>query len=356
MERDFADAERNCCLRTAREIGSRHSHLPGAPREGELSSNPEIGIAEKSSGAAASHASKRRVEATSAHEFSANRHHERSMDESKDPKDEPRVAAFLLPDTFGGAIGSRLATAISRQLRDEFAPPPQTPIYEGPHFVYEMNPRLFLGRRGRGSLRVAWDTNLLIDYFQHGRAMWEGASIPEAVPGSYGEELEALQLVMAIWILRDIRFYILQRTLTDAKGALAARHLEQRLAAFRSFAAALRFNEEPGDPHEAPPLVLPRSELERALASAPPGNDRALVQEAVLKGMHVFLTRDAGVLRAAPTLGALGLLLATPADLLEELTACGALHCLLHPRFAYWELPARERVTNLYEAALAPSG
>jgi hypothetical protein len=270
-------------------------------------------------------------------------------------EDEPRVAAFLLPDTFGGRIGSHLATAISRQLCDEFAPPPQTPISEGPHFVYEMNPRLFLGRRGRGALRVAWDTNLLIDYFEHGRALWEAESLPETVPGSYGEELEALQIVMAIWILRDIRFYILERTLTDARGALATRHLEARLSAFRAFTAALRFSEETGDPREAPPLVLPRTELERALASVPAGNDRVLVREAALKGMHVFLTRDVGIHRAAPALGAFGLLLASPGDLLEELTACGALHCLLHPRFAYWELPARERVTHLYEAALAPS-
>lgn len=113
----------------------------------------------------------------------------------------------MLPDTFGATIGSRLVSELSRGLRREFAPPSGTPVAEGPHFVYQDNPRLFLGRRGRGPLRVAWDTNLLIDYFEHGRALWENKSLPELVPGTYGEELEGLQIVMAVWILRDIRFY-----------------------------------------------------------------------------------------------------------------------------------------------------
>lgn len=123
---------------------------------------------------------------------------------------EPSVAAFVLADTFGDAIASRLATAVSRRLRDDFAPPAGTPIVEGPHFFYEHNPRLFLGRRGRGPLRIACDTNLLIDYFEHGRALWEGKSLPELVPGAWGEELEGLQIIMATGILRDIRFYILR--------------------------------------------------------------------------------------------------------------------------------------------------
>ena len=270
-------------------------------------------------------------------------------DDSSDP--EARVAAFLLPDTFGDTVGSRLATAVSRRLR-EFAPPPGTPIFEGPHFVYHENRRLFLGRRGRGPLRIAWDTNLLIDYFQHGRALWEGASLPELVPGDYGEELEGLQIITAVSVLRDIRLYILEGSLGDAKRKLDARRLGERLQAFREFAGALH-TVEANNESEPPPLVLPDSELQRALKGVPAGNDRGLVEEAARQRMHVFLTRDTGVLRAAPALRPFGLYVGTPLDLLEELTACGGLFCLTDPRFAYWPLPNRERVAHLYHATLA---
>jgi len=42
----------------------------------------------------------------------------------------------------------------------------------------EQTPRLFLGRRGRGPLCIAWDTNLLLDYFQHGRALGMASPYP----------------------------------------------------------------------------------------------------------------------------------------------------------------------------------
>ena len=265
---------------------------------------------------------------------------------------EARVAAFLLADTFGGTIGSRLATAVSGRLRDEFMPSPETPIFEGPQFVYAENRRLFLGRVGRGPLRIAWDTNMLIDYFQHGRALWEGASLPELIPGTHGEELEGLQIVTAISVLRDIRFYVLQGTLGDAKRALDARRLGERLQALREFAGALNAV-DPNDECEPLPLILPDSELQRALTSVPAGTDRALVAESARRRMHVFLTRDKGVLRAAAALRPFGLYIGTPLDVLEELTACGALFCLTDPRYGYWPLPNQERVAHLYRATLA---
>lgn len=270
-----------------------------------------------------------------------------------DPFPERQIAAFVLPDTFGATIGSRLLSGVSRELRREFAPPSGTPIVEGPHFVYQDNPRLFLGRRGRGPLRIAWDTNLLIDNFEHGRALWENKSLPELVPGAYGEELDGLQVLMAIWILRDIRFYVMHGTLLDAKRALSARRLSQRLQAFREFAGALSFVESEDDEREPPPLLLPDSELQSALTRLPAGNDRSLVEESVRQRVHVFLTRDAGLLRARAAMEAFGLYVGSPLDLLEEITACGALYCLTDPRFAYWPLPARERVAHLYHATLA---
>jgi hypothetical protein len=265
---------------------------------------------------------------------------------------EPEFAAFLMPDSVGFLIGRRLATTMSRLLRDEFAPPAEMPVIEGPHFVYEQNLDLFLGRRGRGPLRVAWDTNLLIDYFEHSRALWDGDPLPDIVPGDYGEQLEALQVVMAMWVLRDIRFYIPRRTLRDAKRKLHQRHLEQRQQAFKEFANALSLAGDASEERESPPMILPESELERALQDVPAGNDRGLVEESVRQRMHVFMTRDVKVLRAAPALRPLGLYIATPGDLLEQLSASGAILCLLHPRFAYWPLPDTQRVAHLYRAAL----
>jgi hypothetical protein len=39
---------------------------------------------------------------------------------------------------------------------------------EGGGFFYENCPELFLGRAGYGPLRIAWDTNVLIDYAEFG--------------------------------------------------------------------------------------------------------------------------------------------------------------------------------------------
>src|SRR5207248_614419 len=117
----------------------------------------------------------------------------------------------------------------SALLQDDLVPPRGFPVVEGPHFVYAQGQRLFLGRRGRGPLRIAWDTNLLIDYFQHGRALWNGDCMTDLVPGVRGEELEGLQIVMATWVIRDIRFYIPRRVLRDAKKQLTRRQLGQRL-------------------------------------------------------------------------------------------------------------------------------
>ena len=42
---------------------------------------------------------------------------------------------------------------------------------EGGGFFYENCPEIFLGRVGYGPLRVAWDTNVLIDYAEFGDLM-----------------------------------------------------------------------------------------------------------------------------------------------------------------------------------------
>jgi len=263
------------------------------------------------------------------------------------------AAAFVLTDTYGFTIGSALATFVSQQLRSAASVPVGLPVAEGPQFVYDQNPSLFLGRHGRGPLRVAWDTNLLIDYFEHGPAIWQAAEWNPAVQGEYRLELEALQIIMAIWVMRDVRFFVLDETLRDSRRALSARTLEHRRVAWQELANAVRAIEARDEARDLPTLVLPDSALKTALQAVPPGADRRLASEAVRRSMHVLLTRDKGVMRAAPAVRPFGLFIGSPQDLLGELTAAGALLCLLDPKYAYWPLPDPERSAYLYRATLA---
>ena len=233
-------------------------------------------------------------------------------------------------------------------------------IPPGPHFVYEDGPSLFLGRRGDGPLDVVWDTNILIDYFEHGNALWEGIPLPDVIAAKYGEELDALQLLVSLWVMRDIRFHVPRRVVDDAKRELSAQNLANRQRALIEFAAALSLasdeelesDDRSGDAQlELPGIADPI--LERALAALPPGFDSVLVEDALRLGAHVFLTRDGGVLKCRDEFVPLRICIASPQDLLEELAACGALLCLLDQRYAYWPVPDLQRVSHII-AALPP--
>jgi hypothetical protein len=80
-----------------------------------------------------------------------------------------------------------------------------------------------------------------------------------------------------------------------------------------------------------------------------------LVEAAVRFRAHVFLTRDDGILKAKDALRRFGLLVAKPLDVVEELVACGAFHCLLAPRYAYWPMPDQQRVGHLIHALPSPA-
>ncbi|WP_405147670.1 hypothetical protein OG589_08455 [Sphaerisporangium sp. NBC_01403] len=235
-----------------------------------------------------------------------------------------------------------------RPLRSSIAIP------EGPHFVYETTPRLFHTRSGRGPLFIAWDTNILIDYFKYGQALWEGGSLPDFADGDYAGELEGLQMLIALWVLRDIRFVVLPASIKDAKKRLSSERQADRIRAFEEFTSALSLVS--GEPSGTDPpsreglLILPDSLLEDAVANLPQGFDRTLVRSAARMGIHVFMTMDKGILRQRAALKSFGLLLASPLDLLEELIACGAFHCMLAPRFAYWPMPDQMRVGHLIQA------
>jgi hypothetical protein len=174
--------------------------------------------------------------------------------------------------------GVHLANALSARLRaaltDEYtkhllALAAKMPVPEGPQFVYEAGPDLFLGRRGWGPLYIAWDTNLLLDYFQFGSALWQGDGLPDSLGQKHAEELEGLQLLLSLWVLRDIRFVILPDSIDDAKKQLSPERRENRIRAFDEFASALRLvgwgeSDAEAASHDGL-LILPESLLQQAL-------------------------------------------------------------------------------------------
>lgn len=245
--------------------------------------------------------------------------------------------------------GVSLVNAMVARLRSsDLSLPPLLPAPEGPHFVFETSPTLFSNRTGRGPLRVAWDTNLLIDYFEQGRRLWAGEDLPGEVPTGDSEELEGLQLLIAMWVVRDIRFQIPDFFLRDSKSKpLSAERRSQRRHAMRHFLAALAFTDE-GVEHGRQRTTHATDDY--FLQRLPRGNDRLMVGDALRSGADVFLTRDAGVLKARAALRMLGLLVASPLDVVEELSAAGAMHCLFSPEYLYWPMPDQARVAHLVSA------
>lgn len=220
----------------------------------------------------------------------------------------------------------------------------------GPDFDYDHSIPLFSGRTGKGPLLVTWDTNLVIDFLEHGELVLSGRSVTDMVSqADFAEELEALQIILALWCVRDIRLRISDITLRDSKKKpLTTSQISNRLNAYRNFLMSLNeFGPSPSSPFN----IDANDELEKALDCVPDGNDRALVRDSIATGQHVFLTRDRGILKAAEALRDFGLLLASPQQLIEELSQSGALMCLICPRnFLNWLLPDPHRMTHMIES------
>jgi hypothetical protein len=231
--------------------------------------------------------------------------------------------------------------------------PRVVPLIEGPYFVYDDAPVLFSRRSGIGPLEIVWDTCILIDYLDHGRAMWEGEPGDlEAADEDYLAELQALHIVINLWTRRDIRMIVLERSIADAKRALDPARRQAREHAIDEIGAALGLDRWAED-EEAEVLQAippPRGSLRAALAQVPAGADRELVADAAACRAHVFLTRDRGTLAAAPAVHEHGLWIASPLDLLEELSANGAILAIMRPETMYWPLPDLQRISHLLQA------
>lgn len=222
----------------------------------------------------------------------------------------------------------------------------------GPDFDYAASYDLFLGRHGVGPLYVAWDTNILLDYFEHGANLWADTELPETIPEDHHSELECLQLVFALWVIRDVRIVVLNECIDDAKKQLREEQRSARVNAFEEFSHALRLTPDGSEDQisRAGLLALPDSAFNDALASVPRGLDQRMVSAAYRSGAHVFLTRDKGVLQARARFRPLGLLITSPGDLFQGLLETGAFNCVLNPALAYWPLPDQQRVAHLIRA------
>lgn len=226
----------------------------------------------------------------------------------------------------------------------------------GPDFDYAVSTDLFGPRRGRGALYVAWDTNLLIDYFDFGTRIWRQQDLPESMEEGNYLALEGLELLLALSVVRDIRFVVLPAVIDDAKKRLSDQRRRNRINAFQEFAGALRLVSDTTDdghlvaPSRAGLLQLPDRVVQEILEAVPAGLDRRLVRAAVRSGVHVLITKDRGMLNGSLALRRLGLTITHPQELLEWLFAAGAFHCLLDPRFLYWPMPDQQRIAHLIAA------
>jgi hypothetical protein len=76
----------------------------------------------------------------------------------------------------------------------------------------------------------------------------------------------------------------------------------------------------------------------------------SLVGDALTTGMHFFMTCEQGVLKARDSVAPLGLLPASPLDVIDQLGAAGAPHSPFEPQHLYWPMPDQQRVMHLIQA------
>ena len=201
--------------------------------------------------------------------------------------------------------------------------PTDDPYLEGGGFFYENCPEIFLGRIGYGPLRIAWDTNILIDYADFGDLMWEEDREfdPPISEARYRDELVALDTIMQLWMMRDIRIRVPHRQIFDAQRELDEAEWELRERQVHHFLAALRCinldtqildNVQPFD-------ALPEG-------STSDEWDESLVLEAIETGCHAFLTRDSRLCRRLDRMARQScLVIISPTNFRRALAAVGEL-------------------------------
>lgn len=196
------------------------------------------------------------------------------------------------------------------------APPDNYECHEGGGFFYEDCPDVFLGRTGYGPLRIAWDTNILIDFASYGRLVWNQDDFnPPINEAKLRSQLVAFATIMHLWMIRDIRIKVPFRQISDARRSLNPSDWQLREQQIRLIVSALDCIELDHEITRNVPKVdaLP-------VESTNDDWDRSLVLEAIETGCHVFLTRDNRLVRRLSQIAhASALLITRPTDLLQAL-------------------------------------
>lgn len=207
-------------------------------------------------------------------------------------------------------------------------------------FCHESLPNL-LPTGYHGPLVVVLDANVLIDLREHGNRLLDGDGFEE-IEAVYRTELTSLGELLNLWLLRDIRFIVTPRSLTDARNR-TEQFVDRQLPSIQAVAESLQF--QSGDWEAIPPPQAASPSSIGNVDGIPVGADRDLVLEGQAMGAHVFLTRDRRLLENAVLTGPLMRLL-PPSALWRKLREagvglfaggnCGAPDC----PYGDWALPA----------------
>lgn len=173
----------------------------------------------------------------------------------------------------------------------------------------------FLPTGYHGPLVMALDSNILIDLREHGAALINDDPIVDLDEG-YARDLSGLGEILNLWLVRDIRFVVTPRSLTDARKR-TERFLSSQAPAVEAITEALAF--QLGDWDQAAPSAKPSRASVGDETGLPNGADRDLVLEAQSTGAHIFLTRDKQVLKRTQLSGP-RLAIMAPAAVAEFLT------------------------------------
>jgi hypothetical protein len=229
---------------------------------------------------------------------------------------------------------------------------------EGGGFQYEDCPAVFSGRIGYGALRMAWDTNILIDYAQYGELIWTDENFNPPVPeGRYQEELVALKEIMNLWMLRDIRIRMPFRQIWDAKLRLGSKPKELRERETEQFLKTREIRLWQLEQFQAAlACVSLDAEIDAAVEPfgvLPEGSsndewDKSLVEEGIATGCHVFLTGDQKLRkRLASAAHDSFVAILSPTELLDFLANAGELSIA---KVGQWVLPDTHKFSHIMDA------
>jgi hypothetical protein len=146
---------------------------------------------------------------------------------------------------------------------------------------------------------MALDSNILIDLREHGAALINDDPILDVDEG-YARDLGGLGEILNLWLVRDIRFVVMPRSLSDARKRTERFRISQA-PAVEAIAEALAFQFDDWD--QPAPWAESSGFSVGDETGLPYGADRDLVLEAQSMGAHIFLTRDKQVLKRAQLSG-----------------------------------------------------